>query len=238
MRRFVLFIALLLFAALGLGVVFLWVQGLKADKLSSYLTSATLGYSEQGSFVAEGVLESSSGKTLKSLHQRRDCLAYETKVELCEWTEDSDGEEKVRRRGVFSKREQVGDLKAVFETGSVAVNVHAFPVFYKFQVHEVEERPDYVESRPAAGRESWYEISESVYASGQTVLLLAGRDAKGHLEKHSEAGELMLYPGDRDECVKYLAGAGKTYRTVALILLAVSLLGVGLAVLFLRGTRS
>lgn len=223
----------------------LLIHGGKQAGHAELLQSSVLsGYRPSGPFLAQGELGSPSGAKLVSPYQGLDCLAYRVEVDQLRerYSEDSDGNEQTRteRDTVYARTEAVPDLTATFVEGAVRLSLEKVDEYYDTFREELDEPPSFVPRERVSGRsEDWYVVGEDVFVSGQSVFIGASQDADGRLGPHPQLGQLLLYPGTREQCAAALKGSSRAFRIAAALISVVSLLiCTGLALALRRAVRA
>lgn len=230
---------LVIFLVVPNGIAFyLWQQGARDNRLAELVDGPSPGaFSAEEPFVAEGVLKSPSGQSLKSLHFEEDCLAFRTEIRLWNTITNSDGELEDRSRVLMEQKRQVDDLRVEFAERSTSLQVEELKRFFGSRFEELNSLPEYVpdEKLPKKKfKKFWFDVSEAVFRSGQLVTVVAKVDGTGILDSHPAAAELIVYPGSRQECAQALDEAGQSSKLFAGILIAISLFGGILLAVILR----
>lgn len=216
-------------------------QARQADLLQSSVLS---GYRPNGPFVAQGELSSPSGVEYASPYQRLGCLAYRTEVEQLRehYSEDSEGRERTRtdRETVFTQTQSAPDLTVTFVEGKAGLELSGVKEFYATFREELDEPPAFVPRERVSGRlDDWYAVREDVFVKGQSVFVGASQGADGQLGPHPELGQLLLYPGTREQCAAALKGSSRAFRIAAALTSVISLLiCTALALLLRRANRA
>lgn len=215
-------------------------QAKAADQRRSKVAALSGEFAESGLFVAEGKLHSPSGDSLKSLHFEQTCVAFRTKFDLRHTVTDSDGEQEDKRLELFEERHQVKGLEVDFGTGKGLLDIQALETFYKPKYEELDELPEYVpdDRLPTKKYKNfWFEVYENILTEGQAVTVVGQMNQLGLLTEDPELGPLIVFPGTKDEYLESEASSSKTFRLVAYILIAASVvvcLALGIVLKFLN----
>ena len=210
------------------------------DVVALLNNSAPLKFQTTGSFLAEGVLVSSGGKSLKSLQQRRECLGFRTQVHRV--YKDAEGEEVSTR--VFDERRSVVDLRVRFKEGSVSLADTDIDHFFGINTERLDACPHFVPSaavsEPDRGGPPWYIVREDLWLNGQKMFVAGQLDQGGKLGPHSVLKQLVCYPGGRIDAAaafndkSLLLGMTALFATLLSLLLAGALRWVFLTALGLN----
>lgn len=201
--------------------------------------ASAFGY--DGSFMAEAVLRSPSGKVLESPAGKVECVAYSTRVELHEIVRDTKGRTGEDIGLVFKAQKHTADMVVEFEQGQALLSLISVKRFFTEKMSRVEECPEFVPSgkRPAyRGERHWFHLYEETFAPGGRVFVIAQMKPDNEfLAAHPEFGELVVFQGSRDELIANLRADAEKERGEAkkvLLYLALGLTAVGAFVAFQR----
>ncbi len=181
----------LVLALTGAGL--LWFQGVQARRAN--LVAAPPG---DGAFREELVV--SAGDLLTSRHGQVDCVAYRTRVIMhSEWPDESSDEI------VFQEERGPAELFLSTSTGSVVRLPLALWREPDLFVSETSsEAPVWLSPAPERrAPKAAFRVEEACLKPGQSVFVAASLSTDGRLQADPDLNMLVLYPGNREECVAY-----------------------------------
>lgn len=235
MRKILIFMLAVFLTVPNIVAFNLWKQAKQTGKNGELVAADQAGFQASAPFVAVGKLHSPSGAGIKSKQLQKDCLTYETKVLYCQTVTNSEGEDEDRSEKVFEERDQVPDLRVVFDGGEAGLDAHKVSEFYQPKTVELDDFPQYVPFEPdISNPRHWYSVSEAAYVEGQTVTVVGTVGLDGALAEHPGVKELIVFPGGKDELLAHLADSSKTYRIIALAMVGMSVVGVLVCGLILK----
>ena len=242
MKKIVVGVFLFVFGiVLNVIAFFMWRQGVHEGRVAEIVDGSSPGtYSASEPFVAEGVLDSSSGGVLKSLHLGQECLAFRTVVRWNYTETDSDGELEDRHNTLMDEKKQVPDLKITFSDGEATLDILKMERFFGSHFEELDFIPDYVPDDKLPKKKikgSWFDVTETAFKQGDKVTVVGLSNDVGVLLPHPVAEELIIFPGNRAQCAQALDDSGRSYYIAAAILVGMSIFGVLLVTLILRFTK-
>ncbi len=188
-------------------------------------------FSTTAPFAAPANPVSPSGKTVLSPAYRTPCLAYLTSVKLSveRRSKGADGKETTRseQRVLEQLEDQVDDLQLRFGSADIRLRLSESVRLPAPQTSMHASPPDFLQADRVprvSGHRTSYLVSESILVPGQSLFVAGRVNAEGTLEAHPELGQILLFAGDREQCLQQFRATGRNLRWASYALTTLSLL--------------